>query len=103
MLLLGVIFTFVLSTSELDIHRNKGHFHHGHPKPEQLPSFLRNLSTEAQSEFFEIVRDRKTPRREIKARVEKWAEEQGVVVSRAAGLVTFLPQSTGATFITEIT
>ncbi|RCN38816.1 hypothetical protein ANCCAN_15251 [Ancylostoma caninum] len=82
MLLPILLLASILSTSQFGFNRNKGHFHHGHPMPEQLPSFLRNLSIEAQSEFFEIVRDRKTPRREIKARAEKWAEKQGVVVHK---------------------
>ncbi|KAK6740923.1 hypothetical protein RB195_009024 [Necator americanus] len=43
---------------------------------EHLPSFLRNVTKESRDEFFEIVQNRKIPRRELKENVKKWAQKQ---------------------------
>ncbi|KHJ79217.1 hypothetical protein OESDEN_21143 [Oesophagostomum dentatum] len=58
--------------------RRARHYHdHGPRSEKHMPSFLKEVPSEARKEFFKIVHDRKSPRSEVQQRVKAWAEKQG--------------------------
>ncbi|KHJ96603.1 hypothetical protein OESDEN_03434 [Oesophagostomum dentatum] len=58
--------------------RRARHYHdHGPRSEKHMPSFLKEVSSEARKEFFKIAHDRKSPRSEVQQRVKAWAEKQG--------------------------
>ncbi|CAJ0599792.1 unnamed protein product [Cylicocyclus nassatus] len=76
MLLKILLFALVAVTFQ-EHHKHKHHHHRGPPSEEHMPSFLKNVSSDARKEFFGIVKDRKTPRNEIRKKADEWARKQG--------------------------